>query len=94
MHVQHANTAPILQQYGCIRLNLTMEVYLNINWQAIARARAKHPIQKVVRISKMIYGWMPVGHNKVKCNLASSRCPCCNAQDETFLHLFQCPIFL
>ena len=73
-HVQHANTAPTLQQYGCIRLNLTMEVYLNINWQAIARIRAKHPIHKVIRTSKMIYGWMPVGHNKVKCNLASSRC--------------------
>ena len=87
-HVLYANTAPALQQYGCARLKLTMDVYLSINWQAIARVRAKHPIHKIIRISKMIYGWMPVGHNWVKCELASSRCPCCNAQDETFLHLF------
>ena len=49
-HVQHASTAPALQQYACQRLELSMEVFLSINWQAIARVRAHHPISKIIRI--------------------------------------------
>ena len=89
-HVLYAGTAPALQEYACKRLNISKEVYLTINWPAIAKVRAHHPINKVIRISKMIYRWMPVGHNWHKCKLPSDKCPCCGCPDETFHHLLQC----
>ena len=38
----------------------------------------------------MLYGWLPVGHNWLKYNLTSDKCPCCGTPDETFAHLLQC----
>ena len=72
------------------RLNISKEVYLTIKCPAIAKVRAHHPFNKIVRISKIIYRWMPVGHNWQKCKLPSDKCPCCGCPDETFHHLLQC----
>ena len=61
-----------------------------INWTSIGKVRANHGIHRIVRTSKMMYRWLPVGHNWIKCNLASDKCPCCSAPDETFEHLIGC----
>ena len=89
-HVCYANTAPDLREYGCKRLKISSAVYDTINWKAIGKVRSTHCINKIVQISKMLFGWMPVGHNWRKCSLRSNRCPCCNTEDETFMHLFEC----
>ena len=70
-HVCYANTAPDLREYGCKRLKISSAVYDTINWKAIGKVRSTHRINKIVRISKMLFGWMPVGHNWLKCSLQS-----------------------
>ena len=88
--IEFANTAPDLQEYAKKRLNFDDETFNDVNWDAIGRVRAHHKMHRIVRTSKMIYRWMPVGHNWQKCKLESDRCPCCGRNDETFEHLLKC----
>jgi len=62
----------------------------SIKWQAIGKVRSTHHITRRVRTSKMMYGWLPVGHNRQKCNLPSHKCPCCGANEEAFEHPMTC----
>ena len=89
--VGFASTATPLIQYATSGLKITDEVFQTINWYIIGRVRATHRINRVVRTSKMLYRWLPVGANWRQCNLDSDRCPCCGVHDETFEHLLKCP---
>ena len=89
-NVQFANVAPATVEYVVKRLNITLDTFHDINWGAVGRVRAPHRIAQRVRTSKMMYRWMPVGHNWKKCKLPSDKCPCCGANDETFEHLLSC----
>ena len=89
--VQFANTAPDLYEYATQRLGITDAQFHLINWQALALVRRTHGIARTVRVSKMIYRWMPVGHNWNKCGLTSDKCPGCGKPDETFEHVLTCP---
>jgi hypothetical protein len=42
------------------------------------------------RGAKMLFGWLPVGHNWKHHGAESDLCPCCGEPDETFIHLLQC----
>jgi hypothetical protein len=42
-------------------------------------------------VTKMMTGWLPVGHNWRHHGAANDLCPCCGRPDETFYHLIQCP---
>lgn len=88
--VRFANNAPMMVEYVMGRLNISLEVFNTINWRAIGRVRAEHKIGRLVRTSKMMYRWLPVGHNWEKCSLDTHKCPCCGADDETFEHLLKC----
>jgi ribonuclease HI len=88
--VQFANTAPAMAEYIRHRLEITEETFQTIDWAIIGHVRASHRFSRQIRTSKMMFGWMPVGHNWIKCNLQSDRCPCCGAPDETFDHVLSC----
>ncbi len=88
--VRFANTAPDMVAYVITRLGIGIDDFHQINWKAIGKVRSHHKFARIVRTSKMMYRWLPVGHNWRQCNLPSHRCPCCGANDETFQHLLQC----
>jgi hypothetical protein len=77
-------------EYVITRLGIGIDDFHQINWKAIGRVRSHHKFARIVRTSKMMYCWLPVGQNWRQCNLLSHRCPCCGANDETFQHLLQC----
>ena len=72
------------------RLNISLDTFHVIDWESIGKVRSSHHINRIVRTSKMLYGWLPVGHNWKKCNLVSDKCPCCGVPDETFEHVLTC----
>jgi len=88
--VKFANVAPDAVEYALGRLDISLSTFHSINWGAVGRVRKSHRIARRVRISKMMYRWLPVGHNWQKCKLPSDKCPCCGAKDETFEHLLSC----
>ena len=53
-------------------------------------ARSTHRWARIARTSKMLVGWLPVGHNWRHHGAVSDKCPCCGLPDETFEHLFRC----
>jgi hypothetical protein len=88
--VRFANNSPDMAGYILKRLDIRMEEFHTINWKAIGRVCSQHSFARLVRTSKMMYWWLPVGHNWQQCNLKSHRCPCCGGDDETFQHLLSC----
>jgi hypothetical protein len=88
--VDFTNTAPVMRDYVMHRLDISSRVFDDIDWSIIGKVRASHRINRIVRTSKMMYRWLPVGHNWKQCNLPSDKCPCCGAHDETFQHMLQC----
>ena len=86
-NVRHANTAPAMVTYLQKRLNIGVKTFNLINWGAISTVRSSYGIDRRVRTSKMMYRWLPVGHNWQKCNLKSDKCLCCGCPDETFEHI-------
>lgn len=81
----------LLRKYSIKRLRLTEESYDKIHWQAIATSRVSHSISRRVRTTKMMFRWLPVGHNWRHHGALHSHCPCCKCDDETFSHLPRCP---
>ena len=69
------------------RLNIDDMTFQAINWVFVGKVRTFHSIGQKVQTRKMMYRWLPVGHNWIKCNLNMDRYPCCRAKDETFEHL-------
>jgi hypothetical protein len=69
--VRFANNTPDMVQYVMKRLSIDMATFNTINWHAVGRVRAGHKINRIVRTSKMMYRWLPVGHNWIKCNMDS-----------------------
>ena len=88
--VQFTKTAPNMTNYVLHRFDITEEVFDSIDWAIIGKIRAPHKFLRQVRTSKMMYRWMPVDHNWIKCSLTSDRCPCCGTPDETFDHILSC----
>ena len=88
--VDFAHNAPAMHEYAMRRLDITAREFDDIDWACIGKVRQKHQINRIVRTSKMMYRWLPVGHNWQKCKLHSDKCPCCRATDETFQHLMCC----
>ena len=75
--VQFSNTSPAMTTYILQRLDITLDTFHTIDWDSIGTVRSSHHINRVVRTSKMLYGWLPVGHNWLKYNLTPDKCPCC-----------------
>jgi hypothetical protein len=80
-----------LKQYLEGRLTLPREVIESIDTGVISTVRSTHKWARTARVSKMMTGWMPVGHNWRHHGADNDLCPCCGHPDETFLHLLSCP---
>jgi hypothetical protein len=80
-----------LRTYLEERLALPRDVIDSIDTGAISTARSVHRWAQTVRKSKMMTGWMPVGHNWRHHGAENDLCPCCGEPDETFIHLLCCP---
>jgi hypothetical protein len=73
------------------RLKISPEIVQTIDTECIGTVRATQEWSKFVRSSKLLFSWLPVGHNwHHYSDMDSNRCPCCGDQDETFFHVLQC----
>ncbi len=66
-------------------------VWETVDMDGISRAFKQLPTTKRHNISKMLYGWMNMGHQRIKINtLAKSNCPHCHLENETQEHVITC----
>jgi hypothetical protein len=65
-------------------------VYDDIAWKIIGQARRNLSHELNSRISKYMYNWLNTGHQKELFG-EDGTCPCCGKEDETQIHMFQCP---
>jgi hypothetical protein len=79
-----------LREYVAKRLEIELATVDEIDQEVIAAARAANKWAKTARISKLMFGWLPVGHNWRHHGAESDQCPCCGDPDETFEHLMEC----
>jgi hypothetical protein len=88
--IQEAVTRPAHQQWFLRRFpHMSTDQYQSIDWRGIGLARRRKRHRHTSRITKLMAGWLNVGHQKIKMH-KDGRCPCCRADDETQLHLFKC----
>ena len=88
--IQEAVTRPAHQQWFLRRFpHMSTDQYQSINSRGIGLARRRKRHRHTSRITKLMAGWLNVGHQKIKMH-KDGRCPCCRADDETQLHLFKC----
>ena len=73
-----------MEKYKC-----TKTVYDCIDWEVIKQGRKGYSKRDNIRITKLMFDWVNAGHQKAKMNQEKC-CPCCGAEEETLLHLFQC----
>ena len=64
-----ANIARPMFEYIKGRPSIDDETFHTINWVSIGKIHTSHPIGQRVQTIKMMYRWLPVGHNLIKCNL-------------------------
>jgi len=89
--IQTANVLPDLEAYISERLKIPPGIVQTIDTECIGTVRATQEWSKFVRSSKLLFSWLPVGHNwHHYSDMDSNRCPCCGDQDETFFHVLQC----
>jgi hypothetical protein len=79
------------EKYLVKRLRIQEASIKDIDDEVNAAARSDHSWARLARTSKMMNYWLPVGHNWRHHGADNDRCPCCDAPDETFQHLLQCP---
>jgi hypothetical protein len=79
-----------LREYVAKCLEIELATVDEIDQEVIAAAHAAHKWAKTARISKLMFGWLPVGHNWRHHGAESDQCPCCGDPDETFEHLMEC----
>jgi hypothetical protein len=72
-YVEFAITSPEMVDYVVRRLDISLDTFHTIKWKAIGRVRSPHGIQRIIRTSKMMFRWVPVGHNWQKCKLKSDK---------------------
>ena len=88
--IQYHTTSEQMEKYLAKRLGVPMGVIRDIDRDALGIARSSHRWHRIVRTSKMLVGWLPVGHNWRHHGATTDKCPCCGRRDETFDHLFRC----
>ena len=77
-------------EYFCERYpHITKQVYDDIEWLSIGRARSKLSTAINTRLTKYLNGWLNTGHQKGHFG-KSTACPGCGWDDETQLHILQC----
>ena len=81
---------PRLMEYVANKFEWTDHQTLHeVNWRTIGRAKKPLKLHESIRISKMLFGWLNVGSQKVKLG-QDGQCPCCDHHIEEQLHLYEC----
>ena len=81
---------PRLHAYAIKKYGWTEEQVRDIvNWKCLGLFKRTLKIHESVRHSKMIWGWLNVGDQKMKFG-GDGRCPCCGDAIESQLHLYSC----
>jgi hypothetical protein len=88
--IQRAFVKEPLEEYTAQRLKIPLEVVAETDREAIGSVRSTHRWARLARGSKLLFHWMPVGHNWKHHGAENDLCPCCGEPDETFIHLLQC----
>jgi hypothetical protein len=88
--IQRAFVKEPLEEYTAQRLKIPLEVVAEIDQEAIGNVRGTHRWARLARVSKLLFHWLPVGHNWKHHGAENDLCPCCGEPDETFIHLLQC----
>ena len=74
--IQYHTTSEKLEQYLSKRFEVPMCVIRDIDREALGIARSTHRWARIAQTSKMLVGWLPVGHNWRHHGAVSDRCPC------------------
>ena len=87
--IQYAGQAPKMFQYIRERFEWTDQQCCSVNWKGIgvAKKRLTRPVSN--RTTQMMYGWLNVGHQKIKLD-QDGTCPCCGQHEEDQIHLYRC----
>ena len=88
--IEKAATTRPMEEYIEHRFGISSYIRNMIDWPTIGRVRKSMKQSQRIRGSKLMYGWLPVGHNSAKTGALSDVCPCCGTPDETLEHLFIC----
>ena len=64
----------------------------SIHFKAISLAKNQLAHAEPIRVSKMMHGWLNVGHKKEKINgsATDALCPCCGLEHGDQNHMFRC----
>ena len=73
--VKFAIVAPPVIEYIKGRLNIDEKSFHTINWVSVGKVCTYHLFSRKVQTSKMMYRWLPIGHNCHKCKLETDKCP-------------------
>jgi hypothetical protein len=91
-HIHFASRGPIIREYCMQRHKWETSTMEKIDYCAIDRVRRKQKFNEQVRTMKVMHGWLPVKHNLGKHTKDGiTQCPGCPCEDETFLHMYECP---
>ena len=88
--VQEAFSKGPLEEYIKHRLQIDDEALSTLEYKHFEIVRSTHRWARLIRESKRLFGWLPVGHNWRHHGADNDKCPCCGEPDETFIHLLQC----
>jgi hypothetical protein len=83
---EHAFAETPLREYTTRKLNISPQVLEMLEDKHFTHVRSTHDWHRIVRTSKMLFGWLPVGHNRRHHGTDNDLCPCCGTPDEMFLH--------
>eukprot|EP00956_Cyclotella_meneghiniana_P037017 scaffold133838_cov26-Cyclotella_meneghiniana.AAC.1 len=88
--IHYAAEAPKMLTHVQNHLRRTKETVEDINWRSIGRIKKRLKLHESIRMTKLMYGWLNVGSQKVKMGQIGI-CPCCGGDIETQHHLYTCP---
>ena len=89
--LREAYHLPQFQSYTMDKFGWTASVYSSVDWSAIAAAHKRRPVHQQIRLSKFMYGWLPIGRTRTRIDpTCSDKCPSCHGRFESSVHLLRC----
>ena len=88
--IHKATSTPPMRTYCNKRFKWRNNEFDMVYWDAIGTVRRGFNDTKKMLTSKIMHGWLPVGHKRQHIT-GVNQCPGCPCNDETIHHLFVCP---
>lgn len=83
--IERAFAETPLKEYTMHRLEISATVVDLLEDKHFIHVRSMHDWHHIARASKLLFGWLLVGHNWYHHGANNDLCPCCGEPDETFL---------